>query len=270
MIIEIADISRRDIMLNESISIIKKQLEEASQSEIESYIEILKVDKRKGVQRLVEQVERKQEKNKRALQQHEDIQAYERDLLRKGYQAIAGIDEAGRGPIAGPVVAAAVILPVEHSLIGLTDSKKLSKKQREFFYDEIKKQAIAFSIQEVDVETIDEINIYQAAKRAMKLAVEQLSTEPDFLLVDAMHIPLDIEQTSLIKGDQKSLSIAAASVLAKVTRDQIMSNWDQTYPGYGFSAHSGYGTPTHLEAMKQQGVTPIHRRSFQPVKDLLG
>ncbi|MFK3938677.1 ribonuclease HII [Alkalihalobacillus sp. NPDC078783] len=257
-------------MLNESISTIKKRLEEASHSELEGYLDVIKEDKRKGVQLLIEQVRRKQEKIKQALQQHEDIQTYERELQHKGYDAIAGIDEAGRGPIAGPVVAAAVVLPKAHSLVGLTDSKKLSKKQREFFYDEIKKQAIAFSIQEIDVETIDEFNIYQASKQAMKLAVEGLTTEPDYLLVDAMHIPLDIEQTSLIKGDQKSLSIAAASVLAKVTRDQIMSNWDQTYPGYGFSAHSGYGTPTHLEAMKKQGVTPIHRKSFQPVKDLLG
>lgn len=257
-------------MLNESISNIKKRLDAATHSELERYLDILTDDKRKGVQLLIEQVRRKQEKNKQALLQHEEIQAYERDLLQKGYQAIAGIDEAGRGPIAGPVVAAAVILPSEHSLLGLTDSKKLSKKQREFFFNEIKKQAIAYSIQEIDVETIDEINIYQASKRAMQLAVEQLATKPDYLLVDAMHIPLDIDQMSLIKGDQKSLSIAAASVLAKVTRDQLMTHWDQTYPGYGFSAHSGYGTPTHLEAMNRHGVTPIHRKSFQPVKDLLG
>lgn len=256
-------------MLNESISAIKQRLKEASHVELMEYIERLKADERKGVQLILEQIQRKQEKEKQALQQHEEIQAYEQDLFQKGYHFIAGLDEAGRGPIAGPVVAAAVILPKEHSLIGLTDSKKLSKKQRDFFYEEIKKQAISYSVQEIDVETIDEINIYQASKRAMQLAVEGLSIEPDYLLVDAMHIPLNIEQTSLIKGDQKSLSIAAASVLAKVTRDQMMSEWDQTYPGYGFSAHSGYGTPTHLEAMKQQGVTPIHRRSFQPVKDLL-
>ena len=257
-------------MHNQSISTIKQILDTASGEELKNYLVQLEQDNRKGVQQLLKQVNQKLLKKQKELEMFEQMQTYERDLSVNGFKAIAGLDEAGRGPLAGPVVAAAVILPTETTLVGLTDSKKLSKKQREYFFDEIKRQAIAYSIQGSDVSTIDTINIYQATKQAMQLAVENLTTQPDYLLLDAMNLPMEVEQTSLIKGDQKSLSIAAASVLAKVSRDRLMEKLDESYPEYGFSQHAGYGTPTHLQALKQYGVTPAHRRSFQPVKDHIG
>ncbi|MDQ0206364.1 ribonuclease HII [Alkalicoccobacillus murimartini] len=256
-------------MQNQSIREIKQQLASASTSEARSYIQQLEEDPRKGVQSLLKQYKREQEKKDELLAMFERMQEYEREITNQGFQCIAGLDEAGRGPLAGPVVAAAVILPADTTLVGLTDSKKLSKKKREFYFDEIKRQAIAYSIQEVDVELIDEINIYQATKRAMQLAVSDLSVQADYLLLDAMNLPIEVEQTSLIKGDQKSLSIAAASVLAKVWRDRLMEKLDQEYPQYGFATHAGYGTASHLQALKNYGVTPAHRRTFQPVKDYI-
>ncbi|TSB46392.1 ribonuclease HII [Alkalicoccobacillus porphyridii] len=249
-----------------SIRDIKEDLLQCSELERDKQLKALQHDTRKGVQALVSQWKAKQEKANLLAQQYVTMQQYERELKEQGFQAIAGIDEAGRGPLAGPVVAAAVILPNEASLLGLTDSKQLSKKKREYFYDEIKRQAVAYSIQAIDAQMIDSINIYQATKVAMQRAVEDLSFKADYLLLDAMNLPIEVEQTSLVKGDQKSLSIAAASVLAKVWRDQYMCRLSERYPEYGFSNHSGYGTPVHLEAMKQHGITSEHRRSFEPVK----
>ena len=185
---------------------------------------------------------------------------------RQGHQRIAGVDEVGRGPLAGPVVAAAVILPVDFYHPGLTDSKQMSKKQRLAAYEHIQEVAeVAIGI--VEPEEIDRINIYQASKQAMQQAVAQLT--PDALLVDAMTLDVDLPQESLIKGDARSISIAAASVVAKETRDTMMEQYAMIYPEYGFEQHAGYGTAQHLQALDRVGVTPIHRKTFKPVLDRL-
>ncbi|WP_088105075.1 ribonuclease HII [Halalkalibacter urbisdiaboli] len=231
------------------------------------FIEELRLDERKGVQQLLRKYDKKREHVAALEAMHDSMCEHERQLRTTGYRAIAGLDEVGRGPLAGPVVAAAVVLPPQFQLLGLTDSKKLSKEKRELFYKEIKKQATAYSIATVDARTIDEINIYQATKLAMTKAVKGLGIDVDYLLLDAINLSLPIKQLSLIKGDQKSLSIAASSVLAKVTRDRYMEELDQKYPEYGFSKHVGYGTKEHLEAINQYGITPEHRRSFRPIKE---
>jgi ribonuclease HII len=184
----------------------------------------------------------------------------------RGARCIAGVDEAGRGPLFGPVVAAAVILPKGCHLQGLTDSKKLSAKKRAELDAAIRLNAVAFAIAEVDAETIDRINIRRSSLLAMRRAVEQLAPSPDFLLIDGRDtIEWECEQRAVIHGDATSFSIAAASVLAKVYRDQLLVELDRTYPGYGLARHKGYGSPTHLDALKRFGPTPLHRRSFHPV-----
>ena len=176
---------------------------------------------------------------------------------------ICGIDEVGRGPFAGPVMAGAVILPKDEEILYLNDSKKLSAKKRDELYDIICEKAVAWSVARVEPERIDEINILQATFEAMREAVSKLAVRPDILLVDAVHIPdLDIPQESIVKGDAKSVSIAAASIVAKVTRDRIMEEYAGKYPGYGFEKNMGYGTAEHRQALKELGPTPIHRRSF--------
>ncbi len=186
---------------------------------------------------------------------------YERKYADKEY--ICGIDEVGRGPFAGPVMAGAVILPKDCEILYLNDSKKLSKKKREALYTEICEKAVCYATAEVGPERIDEINILQATLEAMREAINKLTVRPDIILVDAVHIPgIDIPQESIIKGDAKSVSIAAASVIAKVTRDRIMEGYAGEYPGYGFERNMGYGTAEHRAALKELGVTPIHRRSF--------
>ena len=176
---------------------------------------------------------------------------------------ICGIDEVGRGPFAGPVMAGAVILPKDEEILYLNDSKKLSAKKRNELYDIICEKAVAWSVARVEPERIDEINILQATFEAMREAVSKLAVRPDILLVDAVHIPdLDIPQESIVKGDAKSVSIAAASIVAKVTRDRIMEEYAGKYPGYGFEKNMGYGTAEHRQALKELGPTPIHRRSF--------
>ena len=194
----------------------------------------------------------------------EGMKLYENKYSELTY--ICGIDEAGRGPLAGPVVAAACILPKDATILFLNDSKKLSEKRRENLFDEIKAKAFSYGIGIVSEKDIDELNILQATYKAMRIAVSQLSVTPDILLNDAVRIPeLDLRQVPIVKGDAKSVSIAAASVLAKVTRDRMMLEYDEQYPGYGFARHKGYGTKAHLEALEKYGVTPIHRRSYRPV-----
>lgn len=179
------------------------------------------------------------------------------------YGNICGVDEAGRGPLCGPVVAGAVILPKEYDILYINDSKKLSEKKREELYDEISEKALAWSVGIVSPERIDEINILQATYEAMRIAIQNLSIVPDILLNDAVTIPeVDIRQVSIIKGDAKSQSIAAASIMAKVTRDRIMAQYDMMYPEYGFLKNKGYGTKQHIEAIKEIGPCPIHRRTF--------
>ena len=179
------------------------------------------------------------------------------------YSYICGIDEAGRGPLAGPVVAGAVILPKDCRILYINDSKKLSEKRRNELFDIIKEEAVTYGIGIIDAARIDEINILQATYEAMRSAINNLNPSPDILLNDAVTIPkVDIKQVPIIKGDAKSISIAAASVLAKVTRDRIMREWDEVYPQYGFAKHKGYGTAAHIAAIKEHGLCPIHRRSF--------
>lgn len=199
-----------------------------------------------------------------------DLLKYEKELYKKGITLIAGTDEVGRGPLVGPVVAAAVILPKNYKLDGLTDSKKLSEKKREQYYDIIYKDAIAVGVGEVDPKTIDEINILEASRLAMKKAIENLSVKPEHILSDAMKLDnQDIPYTDIIKGDALSLSIAAASVIAKVTRDRMMYELDKKYPEYGFAKHKGYPTKLHLENIKKYGLLPNYRFTYKPVSDLI-
>ena len=188
----------------------------------------------------------------------EQLRAFEREYAAKGYTAICGIDEAGRGPLAGPVVAAAVILPLDAEILFLNDSKKLSEARREALYDEICAKAVSYGIGTVSPARIDEINILQATYEAMREAIAKLNPAPDLCLNDAVKIP----GIAVVKGDAKSLSIAAASVLAKVTRDRFITSCDALYPEYGFAKNKGYGTPAHIAALKAHGATPLHRRSF--------
>ncbi|MCR5452116.1 MAG: ribonuclease HII [Lachnospiraceae bacterium] len=181
----------------------------------------------------------------------------------ESYVNICGIDEAGRGPLAGPVVAAAVILPTGHLIPGVNDSKKLTEKKREKLFDVIMEEALAVGVGISDHKVIDEINILQATYRAMREAIDSLSVKPDLLLCDAVEIPdVDIPQVPIVKGDAKSLSIAAASIIAKVTRDRMMRDFDEEYPGYGFAGHKGYGTKAHYAAIEKLGISPIHRYTF--------
>ena len=203
----------------------------------------------------------KEEKLKAEMQRTYNMQQYEREY--SSYGNICGIDEAGRGPLCGPVVAGAVILPKNCDILYINDSKKLSEKMREVLFDEIKKYAVAWGVGIVSSERIDEINILQATYEAMRIAIDNLQVKPDILLNDAVIIPeVDIEQVKIIKGDAKSQSIAAASILAKVTRDRIMDEYDKMYPEYGFAKHKGYGTKAHRDVLLDIGPCPIHRKSF--------
>ena len=198
----------------------------------------------------------------------ETLLNYEKSLCARGIELIAGVDEVGRGPLAGPVVAAAVILPKLCKIKGLNDSKKIPKSKHKEIYEAVLQNAIAIGIGIKDNQVIDQVNIYEATKLAMMEAIGQLEPQPQHLLIDAMKLDLPIPQTSIIKGDANSLSIAAASIVAKVTRDQMMEEFDKEYPGYDFAQNAGYGTANHLAGLDQLGVTPIHRRSFEPVKSM--
>lgn len=226
-------------------------------------------DQRAGVQKLLAKRRREIQLDLAEDQRLEQMLRYEKELYSQGFQALAGIDEVGRGPLAGPVVAAAVILPKNCKIRGLNDSKKIPKKKHEEIYQAVLDQALSVGIGIVDSQVIDQVNIYQATKLAMKEAVSKLELAPDFLLIDAMELDLPIGQQAIIKGDANSLSIAAASILAKVTRDRIMADYDQAYPGYDFSKNAGYGTKAHLEGLERHGVSPIHRRTFEPIKSML-
>jgi ribonuclease HII len=192
---------------------------------------------------------------------------FERAARRLGWTRIAGVDEAGRGALFGPVVAAAVILNPKRRIVGLDDSKKLAAERRTELAARIREHALAWAVAEVDAQRIDAWNIYQASRQAMTAAFQQLSTVPDYLLIDAMQLDVLIEQKSLIKGDARSISIAAASILAKTHRDARMEEWDAVYPQYGLAQHKGYATPEHLEALRQHGPSPLHRHSFAPVRE---
>ena len=198
-----------------------------------------------------------------------DLYIYEKELIDKGIKLIGGIDEVGRGPLVGPVVAACVILPINYQLDGLTDSKKLSEKKREKFYDILIHDAISYGIGIIDEKKIDEVNIYEATKLAMYEAIKKCHIKPEHVLIDAMKLDLDIPSTSIIKGDAKSLTIAAASVIAKVTRDRMLIELDKKYPMYDFKHNKGYPTKKHLEAINIYGIIDEHRRSYAPVYEYL-
>lgn len=253
-------------MEKRSIKEIKLILEEIQTLSDERLTE-LRSDERKGVQDLIAKFERQYAKKAERAAHFEEMQSFERAAKQKGYKMIAGIDEVGRGPLAGPVVAAAVILPEGMEDIGLDDSKKLNAKKRAEIFEIIKEQAVAIGVGIVDAFTVDKINIYEASKVAMKKAIDLLPEQPDYLLIDAMKLETGIPEEGIIKGDAKSISIAAASIVAKEVRDQMMKDYEQLYPGYGFAQNAGYGTKAHLEGLEKLGPTPIHRMTFAPVKD---
>ncbi len=247
--------------MSKSIAEIKKEFEHAAESEWDALCGLYASDERRGVQNLIAGCRKKQAALDRERERLYAMKAYERKYEQYSY--ICGIDEAGRGPLAGPVVAGAVILPRGCEILHLNDSKKLSAARREELYDEIMEKAVSVGVGMASPARIDEINILQATYEAMRQAVDSLSTEPELLLNDAVTIPeMTIPQVPIIKGDAKSVSIAAASIIAKVTRDRLMIQYDDILPGYGFAQNKGYGSKEHIEALKSLGPTPIHRRSF--------
>ena len=230
--------------------------------------EELILDGRAGVQAAISKRKRELQKQVDEDLRLEKMLAYEKELYAQGIDLIAGVDEVGRGPLAGPVVAAAVILPKACKIPGLNDSKKIPKSKHKEIYEAVFQNAIAIGIGIKDNHVIDQVNIYEATKLAMMEAIGQLDPRPQHLLIDAMKLDLPISQTSIIKGDANSLSIAAASIVAKVTRDQMMEEFDKEYPGFDFAQNAGYGTAKHLAGLDKLGVTPIHRRSFEPIKSM--
>ncbi len=228
----------------------------------------LEQDSRSGVIQAIAKQKREIQKRIDEDERLEKMLAYEKELYAQGIDLIAGVDEVGRGPLAGPVVAAAVILPKACKIPGLNDSKKIPKSKHKEIYEAVLQNAVAIGIGIKDNQVIDQVNIYEATKLAMMEAIGQLEPQPQHLLIDAMRLDLPISQTSIIKGDANSLSIAAASIVAKVTRDQMMEEFDCEYPGYDFTQNAGYGTANHLAGLHKLGVTPIHRRSFEPVKSM--
>ena len=235
-------------------------------------VRALQNDPRRSARELAETLRARDSENRAEGQRLRHLLRYERDLWSEGLQFIAGVDEAGMAPLAGPVVAAAVILPRNYRLRGLDDSKKiLDEARREELAHEITKDALCFSTGRAEVDEIDQLNIYRAGLLAMRRAVEGLTIPPEFILVDARRIPDCITpQRGIIRGDQLSASIAAASIIAKTTRDRHLVELDQAYPGYGLASHKGYPTAEHLQALKERGALPIHRRSFRPVREAMG
>lgn len=245
-----------------SVQEIKIVLQHASYEELPEYIREFQADERAGVLREVERAKKRLEQWHAELERIEAMKSFEYQYWKE-YDYVCGIDEVGRGPLAGPVMAAAVIFPKDVNLLYLNDSKQLSEKRREELYEEIKSTAIAYAVGMADVATIDAINILQADYQAMRQAINKLSVQPQILLNDAVTIPeMTQPQVPIIKGDTKSISIAAASILAKVERDRLMCIYDEVYPEYGFARNKGYGSAEHIAAIRQYGPCEIHRRSF--------
>ncbi|MDE6700005.1 MAG: ribonuclease HII [Acetatifactor sp.] len=244
-----------------SLTEIKNQLQAACEDELPAFIACHENDERTGAQKLVQAAKKRLQALAKERARIDNLKRYEREYADYAY--ICGIDEAGRGPLAGPVVAGAVILPKNCDILYINDSKQLSEKKREELYTVITEQAVAWAVGYASPERIDEINILQATYEAMREAVGKLSPAPDILLNDAVRIPgVDIPQVPIIKGDAKSISIGAASIIAKVTRDRMMEEYDGIFPEYGFAGNKGYGSSAHIEALKKNGPTPIHRKSF--------
>lgn len=250
-----------------SINIIKEEFKNLTPEQIIGQIELYQDDTRKGVQSFLISQRKKVEKYYQEVERIENLCKYEKEYAQ--YDFICGIDEVGRGPLAGPVVAGAVILPKGSRILYINDSKKLSAKKREELFAVIQKEAISVGIGMASPERIDEINILQATYEAMRQAIGKLSVKPDLLLNDAVTIPkVDIRQIPIIKGDAKSISIGAASIMAKVYRDHMMEEYDKIFPGYDFASNKGYGSKEHVEALHRLGPCPIHRRSF--LKNICG
>ena len=244
-----------------SISQIREEFEAASAEKLPSLYQEYQADTRTGVRNMILKYRKKEEALEKEKERTEQMKVYEKQYESRGY--VCGIDEVGRGPLAGPVVAGAVILPKDCQILYLNDSKKLTAKKREELYDVIMKEAVAVGIGYASPARIDEINILQATYEAMREAISKLPIQPDVLLNDAVKIPgVNIYQVPIIKGDAKSVSIAAASIVAKVTRDRLMEEYDAHIPEYGFASNKGYGSAQHIEALKKYGPSPIHRRSF--------
>lgn len=250
-----------------TIKEIKEQLADIQQLD-DPLLAELEQDSRSGVIQAIAKRKREIQKRLDEDERLEGMLTYEKECYAHGIELIAGVDEVGRGPLAGPVVAAAVILPKGSKISGLNDSKKIPKSKHKEIYEAVLQNAIAIGIGVKDNQVIDQVNIYEATKLAMMEAIGQLEPQPQHLLIDAMKLDLSIPQTSIIKGDANSLSIAAASIVAKVTRDQMMEEFDREYPGYDFAQNAGYGTANHLAGLHKLGVTPIHRCSFEPVKSM--
>lgn len=259
------EIEQGNSMENKKLTMnrIRESLEAAEGTEKEKLLQEYGKDERKGVQKLVLQYRKKEEAFRREQERLETMAVFEKKYRAEGFSAICGIDEAGRGPLAGPVVAGAVILPEDCRILYLNDSKKVSEARREALYLEIQEKALACGIGIVSPKRIDEINILQATYEAMRQAIENMDISPELLLVDAVTIPdVQVKQVGIVKGDAKSISIAAASILAKVTRDRLMQQYEEMYPEYGFGSHKGYGTESHIAAIEKYGACPIHRRTF--------
>lgn len=245
----------------EAIPKIKQKLQAASYDKLPELFSVYEQDERSGVIQAVEKAKKRLEAYQKELERTEALKQYEKQYA--AYSYICGIDEVGRGPLAGPVVAGAVILPKNCDILYINDSKKLSEKKREELYDIIMEKAVAVGLGYSTPERIDEINILQATYEAMQEAVSKLGVTPDLLLNDAVTIPkLPMKQVPIIKGDAKSISIGAASIVAKVTRDRLMVKYDSIFPEYGFASNKGYGAQAHIEALKKYGPCPIHRKSF--------
>ena len=245
----------------ENISVIKEKLQAAAISELPVLFTAYETDGRAGVQAEITRAKKRIAAYEKEVKRTQDLQKYEREYAACAH--ICGIDEVGRGPLAGPVVAGAVILPKDCDILYINDSKKLSEKKREELYEVIMEKAVAVGIGYSTPARIDEINILQATYEAMREAVGKLQVMPDLLLNDAVTIPeVDIRQVPIIKGDAKSISIGAASIVAKVTRDRLMVQYDEVYPMYGFASNKGYGARMHIEALEKYGPCPIHRKSF--------
>lgn len=237
---------------------------------MEPWIEQLYEDERASVQKALVQFEKRLVKEQAIVQAHEEKLAFDISFLQHDKQLLAGVDEAGRGPLAGPVVTAAVILPNNcWELVGINDSKQLSKQQRQNFAERIKEHAMCYAIHFQSEGQIDTLNIYEATKQSMVASVEALEQRPDVVLADAMSLPIAIPNHAIIKGDAKSLAVAAASILAKTARDAYMDKLHEQYPEYGFNQHAGYGTKQHLHAIETYGITPHHRKTFEPIKSIL-
>lgn len=255
-------------MKNEAIATIRQKLAVCQEPD-DPYIQQLRQDERSGVQKLLEQFDKRMAEKQALVLKYHEMRQFEKPLLEQGHRFIAGIDEVGRGPLAGPVVSCAVILSPSNPIYGLDDSKKLSAKKRSQLFKEIQEKAVAIGVGVVDHTEIDRVNIYQASRQAMLMAVEDLAVPPTYLLLDAMQIDSPLPQEKIIKGDARSISIAAASIVAKELRDELMREYHELFPHYGFDRNAGYGTKEHLAGLASYGPCGIHRRTFKPVSEYI-